>query len=89
MSKFKVVGIGLNKNLLLIYYTEDGDKIIDEKIAVIRWKVNPTLKRLVEAFAEIVSNYILGKNKNLDKLEGEDLTKLFDDLLDEDKISNK
>ncbi len=84
MSKPKIVGIDLNKNLLLIHYIEAGDKIIDEKIAVIRWKKNPALQRLVQAFAEAASQYVLGGNNNIEKLEGEDLGQLFKDLLEED-----
>lgn len=85
MGKPKVVGIDLNKNLILIHYVEDGDKIIDERIVAVKWKANPALQRLVQAFAEVASQYILGGNKSLDKLESEDLNQLFDDLLDEDK----
>ena len=84
MSKPKVVGIDVNKNLILIHYVEEGDKIVDERIAAVRWKANPALQRLVQAFAEAASQYILGGNKSLEKLEGEDLGQLFKDLLDED-----
>ena len=85
MGKPKIVGIDLNKNLILIHYVEDGDDKIDERIAVIRWKANPALQRLVQAFAEAASQYVLGGNKSLEKLEPIDLNKLFEDLLDEDK----
>lgn len=84
-KKKKVVGISLNKSLILLHYVEDGDEIIDEKIAAIKWKSNPTLRRLIQAFAEAASQYILGGNKSLEKLESEDLTQLFKDLLDDDK----
>lgn len=84
MSKPKVVGIDLNKTLILIHYVEDGDKIVDERIAAVKWKANPALQRLVQAFAEAASQYILGGNKNIENLEGEDLTQLFRDLLDDD-----
>jgi len=85
MAKPRVVGIDLVRHLILIHYIDDDDKIIDEKIAAIRWRTNPALKRLVQAFAEVVSHYALGENKSLEKLEGEDLTRLFKDLLDDEK----
>jgi len=85
MGKPKIVGIDLNKNLILIHYVEDGDGVVDERIAVIRWKANPALQRLVQAFAEAAAQYVLGSNKSLEKLEPIDLNQLFEDLLDEDK----
>ena len=85
MSKPKIVGIDLNKNLILIHYVEEGDDMVDERIAAIRWKANPALQRLVQAFAEAASQYVLGSNKSLEKLELVDLTQLFEDLLDEEK----
>ena len=85
MSKPKIVGISLFKQLILIHYVEEDDKLIDERIVAVKWKANPALQRLVKAFAEIASNYILGGNNSLDKLEGEDLTQLYKDLLDDEK----
>ena len=61
MSKPKVIGIDLYKNLIFIHYIDDDNKIIDEKIATIRWKTNPALKRLVQAFAEVASHNISNK----------------------------
>lgn len=87
MGKPKILAVDLNKDLILIHYIEDGDKIVDERIAAIRWKANPALQRLVQAFAEAASQYVLGGNKSLEKLEPIDLNRLFKDLLDED--SNK
>ncbi len=84
MAKPKIVGIDLSKTLILIHYVEDEDKIVDERIAAVKWKENPALQRLVQAFAEVASQYILGGNNNIEKLEGEDLTQLFKDLLDDD-----
>ena len=85
MGKPKVVGIGLNRNLILIHYVEDGDKIVDERIVAVKWKANPALQRLVQAFATAASEYVLIGNKNIEKLESIDLDQLFKDLLDEEK----
>jgi len=85
----KIVGIDLNKNLILIHYVEDGDKIIDERLAAVRWKANPTLQRLVQAFAEVAANYILGGNTSLEKLDSLDMQQLFKDLLGEDLDTEK
>jgi len=88
-AKPKIVGIDLNKNLILIHYVEDGDDIVDERIAAVRWKANPTLQRLVQAFAEVAANYILGGNTSLEKLDSINMQQLFEDLLDENLDTEK
>lgn len=85
MSNRKIVGIDLNSNLILIHYVESDDKIIDERVAVVQWKKNPTLQRLVLAFTQASSQYILSGNNNIEKLESIDLEQLFRNLLDDDK----
>ncbi len=80
----KVIGVEIKRDVLFIHYVEEKDKIVETRIAAIHWKTNPALAKVVQAFAEIVSNYALTGNKNLEKLSGTDLTKLFKDLLEDD-----
>jgi len=80
----KVTGVELKGAILLIHYVNGKDEIVDERIVAIRWKKNPVLIKVVQAFAEVVSTYVLTNNKNLDKLETKQLEQLFEDLLNED-----
>lgn len=80
----KVIGVEIKRDVLFIHYIEEKDKIVETRIAAIRWKTDIALTKVVKAFAEIVSNYALTSNRNIEKLSGADLTKLFKDLLDDD-----
>lgn len=81
-SETKVVGITLTKQLLLIHYIKpDEDSKVDEYIAAIKWKANPTLAKLVQAFAEVTSNYVIGNNKSIENVSMIDMEQLFRDLL--------
>ena len=78
----KVVGITLMKQILLIHYIKPGEESkVDEYIAAIKWKANPTLAKLVQAFAEVVSNYVIGNNKSIENVSMVDMEQLFRDLL--------
>ncbi len=80
----KVIGVEIKQDRLYLHYVSEHDKIVDQRVAVVQWKKNPVLLRLVKAFAEILSQYLLGDNTNLEKLTGIDLEQLFKDLLDDD-----
>ncbi|KKM04490.1 hypothetical protein LCGC14_1763700 [marine sediment metagenome] len=77
----KVIGVEIKRDVLFIHYTEEKDKIVETRIAAIHWKTNPVLAKVVQAFAEVVSNYALSGNRNLEKVETEQLEQLFNDLL--------
>ena len=78
----KVVGITLTKQLLLIHYIKpEEESKVDEYIAAVKWKANPTLAKLVQAFAEVVSNYVIGNNKSVENISILDMEQLFKDLL--------
>lgn len=80
----KVIGVELKQDRLFIHYVSETDKTVDTRVAIVHWKANPALKRLVQAFGEAASQYVLGNNKNLEKLSSVDLTQLFKDLLSDD-----
>lgn len=80
-----ITGIDLTKDLVLIHYVDSEDEKIDEQIAAVKWKANPGLRKVVQAFAEVVSNYILIGNVNVEKLNSGELENLFRDLLSDNE----
>lgn len=82
----KVIGIDLSKTYIMLHCVDDADKpFIDETIIAVRWKGTPALQKLVQAFAEAAAYYVIEGNTNLEKLDKEELDKLFENLLRDDE----
>jgi len=81
----KPVGVELKNDLLLVHCESEESDIVDYNVVVVKWKANPTLAKLVHAFQEVASTYILTDNKSLDEVEKETLEQLFRELLRDEK----
>jgi hypothetical protein len=79
-----ISSVELTKDALVIRYEESSDTLVDERIAVIKWKAHPALRRLTEAYTSIVANYTLSENKTLELMTQEDMNDFFSKLLRSD-----
>ena len=68
---------------LIIRYTDDTDKLVNERAILVKWSDHPPIVKVVRAFQEVLGTYFLTENKNLSLVPEESLEELFRQLLKE------